>query len=295
LNVSIKNYNKKDYIKKGKKMEVTWIMETNLGLFSDIEQYVQGVKDSGAKVISVKHVPFREEVPEIGIDGPFVVYGSVNFINLMRKSDKYLDGIFGDENTFTYENWSHNYGDYLLNSPDSIKMMKVKDIEKENREDDEYVFVRPQHDTKSLVGTVWKFKELNEWSKEASKGVFAGINGETEIILAKPYGIDGEWRLFVGDNKIIGASQYQKNKRLYKSEGAPKEVIDFAQKCIEKWNPAKVYTLDLCKSANNYYIVEAQGFNSAGHYASDIKKVAEEVNKIAIQIYKSKNHKKLKI
>lgn len=54
---------------------------------------------------------------------------------------------------------------------------------------------------------------------------------------------------------------------------------------IQKWTPAKAYTLDLCHSGGNCFIVEAQGFNSAGHYLCDIEKVATAVNQVALKLW----------
>lgn len=272
-------------------MKPTWIIQTNMGSASDIQTYVQGVKDSGANVIEVEHIPFSEDLPDIHVTGPVVIYGAVSFVRAMQRSGLYPLGVFGDEETFTYEAWAEHYGEMLLNSPDNIELMTIEDFCFDARDPQEDIFVRPQHDTKSLVGKVWSAGEFKAWCLEARKGDYAGVTKDTPIVIAKPYGIEAEWRLFVADNKVVGASQYHKHGRLFKSPGAPQDVLDFAQKCIDKWNPAPVYTLDLCRSAGNCYIVEAQGFNSAGHYSCDIKAVAEAVNKVAVQLWNKQGMK----
>ena len=266
-------------------MKATWIMQTNMGKESDVQVYVDAVKATGANVIEVEYIPFSEQIPIVEVDGPIVLYGAVNFIKQCEKNNLYLDGIFGNSDTFTYQSWAEHYGEMLLNSPDSIQLTTIKEVINLNIDND-LIFVRPQNDTKSLVGSVWDKNKFKEWCKDASIGNYPEVNGDTPIVIGAPYGIDAEWRLFIVDNKVVSSSQYYKNGKLHKELGSPQAVLDFAEKVIKKWNPVPVYTLDICRSAGNCYIMEVQGFNSAGHYASDIKKVAEEVNKVAEEVNK---------
>lgn len=277
-------------------MKPTWIIQTNMGNGSDIQAYVQGVRESGANIIEVEHIPFSEEVPQLNITGPVIVYGAVSFVKAMQKSGLYPLGVFGNEETFTYENWAKHYNELLLNSPDGIELSTIGEFCSDTRDSEEDIFVRPQHDTKALVGSVWTAGAFKKWCIEAAIGDYVGVDKDTPIVVAKPYGIEAEWRLFVVDNKVISATQYFKKGKLHKSAGAPQDILDFAEKVIQRWNPAPAYTLDLCRSAGNSYIVEAQGFNSAGHYAADIGKVAKAVNELSIKLWQEcKKTRKQKI
>lgn len=271
-------------------MEVSWVINTNMGAKSDIITYVQGVKDSGARVIEVEHIPFSEEALQIEVEGPLVVYGAVQFIQVALRSPILAPGIFGTPDTFTYEAWVQHYADMLLNSQDATELTTVGEFCSTARDPESMVFTRPQHDTKSLVGAVWSVANFQKWCEEATKGDYIGVNQHTPIVVGEPYGIEAEWRIFVVDNQIASASQYHKNGRLFKSAGAPPDILAFAQKAIERWNPAPAYTLDLCRSGGNCFIVEAQGFNSAGHYACDMKKVATAVNQVAKRVWEEKNN-----
>lgn len=272
-------------------MTPTWIIQTNMGSQSDIQVYVDAAKKSGANVVEVEHKAFSDELPPVEVTGPVVVYGTVNFITEVQKQGVWPLGVFGTPDTFTYKAWAENYREMLLNSPDGIKMTTVGEFCSDNRNPEEDIFVRPQHDTKSLVGAVWTAGDFKKWCIDAQKGDYAGINQDTPIIIAQPYGIEAEWRLFVADNKVVGASQYQKKGKLFKAPGAPQDILDFAKKVIERWNPAPVYTLDLCHSAGNCYIVEAQGFNSAGSYLCDLQPVVKAVNEVATKLWLKQNHK----
>lgn len=43
-------------------MKTTWVMQTNMGNQSDIKNYVDIVKETGAFVIEVNHIPFSQEL-----------------------------------------------------------------------------------------------------------------------------------------------------------------------------------------------------------------------------------------
>lgn len=273
-------------------MNVTWVIQTNMGSQSDIMKYVNGVKESGANVIEVEYIPFSGELPEIDATGPVVFYGAVDFIKTVKNSGMWPLGVFGDIETFTYENWAKNYNEMLLNSPDSTELMNVEDFSLDGRNRDDDIFVRPQHDTKSLVGHVTTVGEFYDWTLEARKGVFANVNADTPIVVARPYGIEAEWRLFVVDNEVVAASQYHKKRKLHKEEGAPEQVLSFAKQAIERWSPVRAYVLDIGMSAGNCYIIEAQGFNSAGTYASNIQDIANAVNRVALDMW-NKNKPKI--
>lgn len=267
-------------------MRPLWIISTNMGASSDIDAYVAGVRASGADVAEVTHIPFSPDLPDVVHDGPVVLYGAVSFIDVAGASGRWRPGVFAGPEVFTYQNWARHYGDMLLNSPDATQLTTVGGFAADARPADEDIFVRPQHDTKSLVGAVWRAGEFRAWCEQASRGDYAGVGAATPIVVGKPFGIDSEWRLFVVDGKVAGASLYRHRGRLLKACGAPQEIMDFARAAIARWDPAKAYVLDVCTSAGNPYIVEAQSFNSAGHYAADIRAVAEAVNRVAVEIWR---------
>lgn len=69
-------------------MQVTWIIQTNMGSQSDIQNYAQAVRDSGAQVLEVEHIPFSTDLPQVDVSGPVVFYGAVSFITAVQKSGK---------------------------------------------------------------------------------------------------------------------------------------------------------------------------------------------------------------
>ena len=265
--------------------DVLWIMQTNLGSGSDIQDYVSAVKHSGASVAEVFVIPFSGDLPEVQHHGPVILYGSVSFVTRAHESRRWHPGAFSHPDTFTYEGWCEHYGDLLLNSPDSTIRMSVADFLSCTRTDEEPIFVRPVRDAKEINGGVWTAGEFRDWCGLACQGVLAGVGPETRIIVGKPYGIEAEWRLFVAGGEIVGASQYRRSGVLSKTGGAPAEILEFGAMAAKLWNPAPIYVLDVCLSAGRPYIVEAQGFNSAGHYGADLNRVVEAANAAAVGMF----------
>lgn len=262
-------------------------MMTNMGSSSDIGDYVADVRASGADVAEVSVIPLSGQLPEIEYDGPVVVYGAVSFVTAAEIDGRWCPGVFADPSVFTYENWAKHYNEMLLNSPDGTELTTIGAYGDRSGDKDTDVFVRPQHDTKSLVGSVMTTAELTTWCKKVREGGYADLEASTPIVVCKPYAIEAEYRLFDVDGEIVSATQYKDRYKLKKVRGAPDSVLEFGRKAIERWNPVDAYVLDVCISAGNPYIVEAQGFNSAGHYAADIAAVASAVNEVAVRAWKA--------
>ncbi len=269
---------------------LTWIIQTNMGRQSDILNYVNSVKKTGAQVIEINHIPFSEQLAIEKVDTPFVVYGSTSLIHACLRDEYWKQGVFGDSHTLTYTNWIKHYGELLLNSPDKTWMTTVGDFNLKDgmklATEDGFIFVRPQHDNKSFSGHVTQIDDFLNWTLEAKQCIFAHIDAQTPIIVGQPYGISAEWRLFVVDGEIVTSSQYYQKGKLYKQRGAPREVIDFAYEVIERWNPLPAYVIDICKSADKYYIMEVQGFNCAGAYEADIEQVAIKLQEYFLRLKK---------
>lgn len=268
--------------------DITWIMQTNMGADSDIQTYVAAVRASGAHVVEVSIVPFSGELPDISSNGPIVVYGAVSFVTDAQLSGRWYPGVFASPDVFTYEQWAEHYGSMLLNSPDAVECTTVGAFRDTQRPADADIFVRPQHDTKAIVGEVLTVGKFRDWCISACSGHFAGVNADTKIIIGTPYGIEAEWRLFIVDSEIVGASQYRWAGRMKQVHGAPDTIMTFGRSVIKAWNPAPAYVLDVCLSGGRPYIVEAQGFNSSGHYATDLNPVVAAVNRMAMSLYQTR-------
>lgn len=279
-------------LRPGVASHVLWLVQTNMGSSSDIQKYVSAIRESGALVQEVDCPPMSGELPEVGHDGPVVVYGSVSFVAAASESGRWTPGVCASADVFTYENWTKNYGELLLNDAASTERTTVGLFAESSRPGDEDVFVRPEADSKAFAGGVSTAGAFKAWCRLVARaGDFFGVNADTPVIVGRPYGIEAEWRLFVCGGVVVGASLYKSRGRPRMSEGAPQVVLEFAKKAIKRWDPAPVYVLDVCLSGGNPYIVESQGFNSAGQYATDMVAVVVAINQSAERAWLAKRAK----
>ena len=61
----------------------------------------------------------------------------------------------------------------------------------------------------------------------------------------------------------------------------PAQVRIFAEDLAKLWSPAEVFTLDICYSGDDYWVLEAGCVNSAGFYGSNLKDFVQAVGKAA--------------
>lgn len=268
--------------------DVLWIVQTNLGQHSDIRRWVDALRAEGIACREVDDIkPMSDDVPDIAWDGPVVCYGTTNFTQACR--GRYVPGVWHDDENFTYAAWAEHLGELLLNSPDSTTRTTIARFVDCDEPDDRLVFVRPERDAKEFSGEVKTVGEFREFCRDVvrSDGAYFQLSGDTAVVVGEPYGISEEWRFFVVDGEPVSASRYRFRGRLCTVEGAPDDVWEFARMVAERWSPAPVYTLDICRSADNLYVMEAQGFNSAGCYAADLRPVVRRVSDRAVRDHRA--------
>lgn len=266
-------------------MQPLWIVQTNLGQTSDVLAFVDAVRRSGAAVEEVAHVPFSGTVPDIECGGAVVLYGAVGFVTAAAASGRWNPGVFGGPESYSYDAWARNYGPLLLNSPEDAERTTIGGFLSSLRDDGEMVFARPSEDTKSFDGSVRTVGNLRSFCLAAAAGGVEALTGDTEILVCRPHGIEAEFRLFVADGEIVTSSSYQRRGRTHVVADAPADVLAFGRAAAVRWAPSRLFVLDVCLSADNPYIVEAQSFNSAGHYAADLDALVDAASRIAVDMH----------
>lgn len=270
-------------------MKPLWLVQTNMGSNSDISNIIISLKDLKIDFCEVTEIPFSDDLPNIDYSGPVICYGSTWFIKKCLNSKKWFPAVWHDDN-FSYSAWVKNYNSLLLNSPDNVVRTTIGDyIHDTTFLDNDMVFVRPEYDYKEFCGEVMESAQFKKWCQTIQEGGFNQVTADTKIVVGVPYGITSEWRLFVVDGKVVAGSLYKDKGVLNKSSVVPKNVIDYGNMVAKLWSPASVFTLDICSSNNSLYILEAQGFNSAGHYATDLNILFQAVTNQAVKEWTDNN------
>jgi hypothetical protein len=257
---------------------VQWIVQTNLGGQSDIDALTAVLTAEKIVWHGFEVVPFSRDLPPFDYEGPVVCYGSTSFVLNCRRAGRWFPGVWHDEANFSWSAWAEHYGERLLNAPDCTERTTVDGLLTSARPDDELVFVRPDRDLKEFCGEVASVGKFKAWCRDVARGKFDQIGPDTPIVVGTPFGISAEWRLFMVAGVVAAASEYKRRGRLHPQEGAPPEVRAFAEETAAIWSPASVFTLDICRSGEGLFVVEAQGFNSAGYYSADLRALVHAVS-----------------
>jgi len=142
------------------------------------------------------------------------------------------------------------------------------------------IFIRPSSGLKTFTGMVFQWREPY-WSQDWF-WVEEGTNDSDILMVASPVGhydrIVAEWRFIASDKEIISGSQYMKESEKEYSEVWEQEAYELAFETAQVFQPDPMYTIDICKTANDkFYVMELNSFSCAGLYGCDLKPVVERM------------------
>ena len=165
------------------------------------------------------------------------------------------------------------------------------DISKLNKENSDLgIFIRPCNDGKLFSGEITTWKNLKQWIDKIeqmrivfSLGKSEAIPNDTKILIAPLQKIYKEYRFFVVDKKVITGSLYKEGTRVIARKCIDTDVINFAQKMVNIWQPIEAFVIDIARTPGGLKVVEINCLNASGFYACDMSLVImaleEMVNK----------------
>jgi hypothetical protein len=265
-------------------MEVVmfWVIQENISNEEAYNSFVQALNDLALPYTVVKVVPFsRELIPDVNPTNPVVAWGSVSMENIAYDKG-WNPGTFFNDN-FDQRIWTSVYGDDMLNADVEFhEFCKIPAFEGTR-------FIRPVEDKKVFAGMVVHGEEIADWKVAIlrySDG-YTTLRPETMVGVSGVKEIAMEWRFFVVNGKVITGSRYRQwglsdYRRLEETIGP----WEFAQKMVDKWQPAKAFVLDVASPARTpyeYKVIEINCINAAGFYCADMRAVIEAVEQMCPQ------------
>ena len=254
-----------------------WLLQHNLSTDEQRQRFVDALdslKPLGATWSFIKLIPFISNVePDDDYTGKKVfALGSTSLIAGATKR-KWNPGVCFNPETFRYEAWLKGFGaDNMLNG-DGVVQKFGDDVSKVFGD---RTFIRPCEDLKAFTGCVVSIADLKDWQKRIAAGEIstcaALLTSETPIVLASPKFIYREWRFFVVGSKVITGSQYRDVYGLRLDADVDGDVVKFAQKMVNKWQPADCFVVDIAATQSGLKVIEINCFNGSGVYACDVEK-----------------------
>jgi hypothetical protein len=254
-------------------MKALWVVQKNLG---NVDDLLQALDHEKVQHKDVDVIPFSDDLPDVVHDGPVLFYGATGFITKVWMSRRWVPGAFCDPGTFCYRRYVEEWGDLMLNS--DARLTTIGEFAKEtNHQSDDLFFIRPDSDLKDFAGNVFSFGEMHDWFDKLSCGGCT-FGPELSIAVAQATNIWAEYRLWMVEGRCVAATQYRKDRVLFKRDGCRADFVLKAEEAARLWSPAPVFVMDVCEARpDEFKIVEANCFNSAGFYAADVGAIVRAV------------------
>jgi hypothetical protein len=260
---------------------VLWAVQTNLGHHPDVAALRAAVlAEPRAELLPISALPFSDELPDIPLGRPTVVYGSTRLVTNVHRSGSWRPGVFFDEEAFSYAAYRRGYGEHFLNRDAAV--WSLDDIHPGKVAAESTVFVRPADDLKAFGGGLWRFGELCDWVGRLRRGDLE-FELSTNLVVAPAKEIGREWRLFVVSREVVAGSGYRRGGAMDVTAAVPRIVADFGASMAARWGPAAAYALDIAEHAGDLWVVEANCLNSAGFYPADVNAVVQRVTRLAVR------------
>ena len=259
-----------------------WLLQHNLSTDAQRQQFVdalESLKPLGATWSFIKLIPFVGDVePDDDYTGKKVfALGSTSLIAGAAKRN-WKPGVVFNPETFRYEAWLKGFGKENLLNGDGV-------VQKFGDEPPRYgkMFIRPCEDLKAFNGQVIEMNALLDWQKSTREAEVSTralqLTSDTMVNIASVKFLYREWRFFVVGGKVITGSQYRDAYGRKDDPDVDKDVWDYTQKMVDKWQPGDCFVLDIAATEAGLKVIEVNCFNGSGVYACDMRKAFEAVER----------------
>lgn len=199
---------------------------------------------------------------------PTMSFGSYALANQLIQ-EGYSPGGYINENfniEIQMQNWGH---EYFLNGEAQFSTLENIGLPEWKR-----IFIRPVHDTKTMLATVIENANFVKAIDLFKYGKSPGF----EIMISEFKEIKSEYRLFIVKGKVVAHSLYKVNGEFCTANTAPAEIITIAEELSSKWTPADAFVMDFAECDGEFKVLEVNNINCAGFYACDIPSIVDALN-----------------
>lgn len=277
-------------------MKVTWVIEGE-AFEENIDALKAELTRQEVPFELVKYIPFKEihNPKDVAPNGCVLFYGSLNLMRQLLRQKSWIPCGWCTLKNFECSTYYAYFGKFLLNQDyimmPAVELLRQKNFVYNKMGIDDCVFVRPSSGFKEFAGAIVPFKEMNE---NVLGFGFYHENPELLTVVTTPKVIAKEWRFVVAKKKVITGSQYRLGKDV------EPELVKmtcnaavFAQNIVDaaEWEPDPIYTLDVCESNGELYLLELNAFSTSGLYDCDLEVIVRVASEMAEEEWKECNKK----
>ncbi|RUR84257.1 ATP-grasp domain-containing protein [Chlorogloeopsis fritschii PCC 9212] len=271
--------------------KVNWLIEKNI--IDAEEQFLEELRRQGYIYKETKYLHFRpQEANKYFPDHDCVLFrGTLNLGRDILKTS-WIPGAYMDERNLRCSTYYTYFGQYLLNNKYFI--LSLGELIRRREEILEYfkskgeLFVRPDSNMKSFRAGVFNLNVLNTMQ---SLGSELRRDETTLVLVSGKRIITREWRFFVYKNQVITGSLYLVEEERVDETIKGGDLEDYLSEVLKQvnWYPESLYTVDICESEGELYVLELGSFSCAGEYGCDLSLIVEAGAKAAWEDYEAVN------
>ena len=269
-------------------MRASWILEKDV-FEENIEEIKKEINNQGMYYHLVNLKDFQSGNYDLFPEYSCVVfYGSLRFMRRLMREKTWIPCGWCNLPNFECSKYYAYWGKYLFNQDYIMiplkELIRRKDYIFKNFGVDNKIFVRPSSGYKEFDGEVVSLEEFDG-------SMFSFVSEESPELLtvvSSSKKIDREWRFVVTEEKVISGSMYKDNDSVemeLSKKGSPEWEYVRMLVGSSEWHPDKIYTMDICESNGEKYLLELNGFSTSGLYDCDIKKVISTASRMAEEEY----------
>jgi hypothetical protein len=268
--------------------KVTWLLEDAV-FEENIDTLKTELTRQGISFESIKHIPLESDKyknPK-GVDnnGCVLVYGSLNLMRQLLREKSWIPCGYCTLKNFECSKYYTYFGKFLLNQDymmiPALELLRQKEFIYDKMGVDGCIFVRPSSGFKEFAGATVPFEDMN---KNTLGFGFYHENPELLTVVTTSKIITKEWRFVVAKKKVITGSQYRLGKDVEPElVETTCEAALYAQSIVDavEWEPDPIYTLDVCESNGELFLLELNGFSTSGLYDCDLEIIVRVASKMA--------------
>ncbi|MBD2461417.1 ATP-grasp domain-containing protein [Oscillatoria sp. FACHB-1407] len=271
--------------------KVNWLIERHV--FDADEQFLEELKKQKYLYKEIRYLDFRPEAAKKYFpDHECVLFrGTLNLgRDILRTS--WIPGAYMDEKNLRCTTYYTYFGQYLLNNKYFI--LPLGELIRRREEIFEYfqsngeLFIRPDSNMKSFRAGVFNVQVLNTMKTLGSE---LRRDETTLVLVSGKRSITKEWRFFVYKDEIITGSLYLVGEERIDERVKGGYLVNYLAEVLKQvnWYPELLYTVDVCESEGELFILELGSFSCAGEYGCDLSLIVEAGAKAAWEDYEAVN------
>ncbi|XGV99080.1 MAG: ATP-grasp domain-containing protein [Leptolyngbya sp. BL-A-14] len=271
--------------------KVNWLLEQKI--FDAETQFLEAIQKQGYAYKETTYLAFRrEEADKYFPDHECVLFRGALSLGRDILRTSWVPGAYMDEKNLRCSTYYTYFGSYLLNNKYFIlslgELIRRKEEILEYFKSNGELFIRPDSNMKSFRAGVFNLESLNTIQALSSE---LKRDETTLVLVSGKRSIAREWRFFVYKNEIVTGSLYLIGEERIDERIAGGYLTDYLSGVLKqvKWYPELLYTVDICESEGELYVLELGSFSCAGEYGCDVSLIVEAGAKAAWEDYQAVN------